>query len=214
MRLTLVQIVCAIALAGGAIAQQVRSSIVSPQGVSLPDAPDGVTVRNIKVQTFTNVSSTASVAGTPGGNPNRLPLPTDGSAVRIERTELHAYSMDLNNQGAKAIKALSWDFIFTDPGTNAVLLRHSFANVQQIEPAGHKTVKFTTQLSPPPIVTADLAKKSAPFVRSVALQCVLFSDGSTWENLSARGKACVRLERWIEHRKTWHPELEDFPFNP
>jgi hypothetical protein len=190
-------------------------SVVSPQGVSLPEAPDGVTIRNVKYETFATVSSKGSIAGTTSSNPNRLPLPTDGSAVRIERTELHAYSMELNNQGAKAIKAVSWDFIFTDSATNAELLRHSFANIQQIDPARHKTVKFTTQLSPPPIVTAaDLAKKSSPFLRSAALQCVLFSDGSTWENSAARGKACQRLEGWLERRKSWHPELEDFPFNP
>jgi len=190
-------------------------TVALSQGVLLPDAPDGVTIRNVKVETFTAVSSTASVAGTPGSNPNRLPLPTDGSAARIDRTELHAYSIELNNQGPKPIKALSWDFIFRDPATNAELLRHSFANVQQIDPAKHKTIKFTTQLSPPPLVTdADLARKSAPFVRSVTLQCVLFSDGSTWEHSSARGKACERLERWIESRKSWHPELEDLPFNP
>jgi hypothetical protein len=188
---------------------------VLPQGVSLPDAPAGVTVRNVKYATFTAVSSTGSVAGTPGSTPNRLPQPTDGSAVRIERTELHTYSMELNNQGAKSIKALSWDFTFTDRATNAELLRHSFANVLQIDPAKHKTVKFTTQLSPPKTVSVrDLAQKSSPFLRSATLQCVLFTDGSTWEHSDAQGKACERLQRWLERRKTWHPELEDLPFNP
>ena len=185
------------------------------QGVTLPDTPPDVTIRNVKYETFTSVSSTGSVAATTGSNPNRLPLPTDGSAVRIERTELHAYSMELNNQGAKAIKALSWDFIFSDPATNGEVLRHSFANVQEIDPAKHKTIKFTTQLSPPKIVSAaDASRKSVPFLRNATLQCVLFTDGSTWEHSSARGKACERLERWIERRKTWHPGLEDFPFNP
>jgi hypothetical protein len=191
------------------------ATAVLSQGVSLPDVPAGVTIRKVKYESFTRVNSTGSVTGTTGSNPNRLPLPTDGSAVRIERTELHAYSMDLNNDGAKSIRALSWDFIFTDPATNAELLRHSFANVQQIDPAKHKTIKFTTQLSPPMTVNAaDLAKKSSPFLRSVKLQCVLFSDGSTWEQSDARGKACERLQRWLERRKTWHPELEDLPFNP
>jgi len=187
----------------------------SLQGVAVPDAPAGVTIRNVKVETFTAVSSTSSVVGTPGSNPNRLPLPTDGSAVRIERTELHAYSMELNNQGVKAIKALSWDFIFTDPATNAQLLRRSFANLREIAPGKHQIVKFTTQLSPPKTVTADeLAKKGSPFQRSAQLQCVLFTDGSTWEPADARGKACERLQRWLARRKTWHPELEDLAFNP
>jgi len=190
-------------------------AIGSSQGVPVPDAPAGVTIGNVKFQTFTAVSSTSSVVGTPGSNPNRLPLPTDGSAVRIDRTELHAYSMDLNNQGTKTIKALSWDFIFTDPATNTQLLRRSFANLQEIAPAKHQTVKFTTSLSAPKTVSAaDLAKKSSPFRRSTQLQCVLFTDGSTWEQADAQGKACERLQRWLERRKTWHPELEDLPFNP
>jgi len=184
------------------------------QAMTLPESPPHVTIRNVKYETFTTVSSSGSVVGTPGSNPNRLPLPTDGSAVRIERTELHAYSMELNNQGAKTIKALSWDFIFTDPATNTELLRHSFANVQQIDPEKHKTIKFTTQLSPPGIVNAvDLAKKSSPFVRSAILKCVLFADGSTWERDTGR-KECEHLQRWLERRKTWHPGPEDMPFNP
>ncbi len=185
----------------------------SPQ--ALPESPAGVTIRNVKVETFTAVSSTGSVATTAGSNPNRLPLPTDGSAVRIERTELHAYSMELNNAGTKSIKALSWDFIFTDPANNAEVLRHSFANIQPIDAAKHKTIKFTTQLSPPRIVNAaDIAKNSSTFLRSAVLQCVLFTDGSTWENSNAGGKMCDRLQKWIERRKTWHPGPEDLPFNP
>jgi hypothetical protein len=67
----------------------VASSIASAQLTPLPQLPPGVTMRYFKVTTFTNVSSTGSIAGAPGSNPNRLPLPTDGSAVKIERTELH-----------------------------------------------------------------------------------------------------------------------------
>jgi len=189
--------------------------VVSSQGIALPELPPGVSIRNVKLETFTKVSSAGSIAGAPGSNPNRLPLPTDGSAVKIERTELHAYSMQLNNNGPKPIKALAWDFVFADTTTGAELLRHSFANIQQIDTGKYKTVRFTTQLSPPKTVTVDaLAKKTAPFLRSAMLQCVLFTDGSTWELPQASGKPCERLQRWLEQRKKWQPGLEDLPFNP
>src|SRR5436190_327319 len=108
----------------------------------LPGLP-GVTIRNVKLTTLVKVSSAGSIAGAPDSNLNRLPLPTDGSAVKIERTELHVYSMDVNNHGPKAIRALVWDFIFADTTTNKEMLRRSFANVQQIDTGKHKTIKFT-----------------------------------------------------------------------
>src|SRR5437016_10330734 len=100
MKIIALQLLCAIASAHGAFSL--------PQ----PDTPPGVTIRNVKLETFTNVSSVGSIAGAPDSNPNHLPLPVDGSLVKVERTELHVYSMDVNNNGPKAIRALVWDVIF------------------------------------------------------------------------------------------------------
>jgi hypothetical protein len=188
----------------------------SPQQLPLPQLPPGVTIHSVKVETFTTASSVGSIAGSPINNPNRLPLPTDGSAVRIERTELHIYSMELSNDGSKAIKAFAWDFIFTEPRTNVAQLRHSFANAQKIEPGQKKTTRFTTALSPPKVVDAAALGKDpkAWFSEHATLQCVLFADGSTWEMPNAGGKPCDRLARWLERRKTWRPGIEDLPFNP
>ena len=192
------------------------ASIGSPQQLPLPQFPPGVAIHNVKWETFTTVSSAGSIAGTPISNPNRLPLPTDGSAVRIERAELNVYSMELSNNGPKAIKAFAWDFIFTEPRTNVEQLRHSFANVQKIEAGQKKTARFTTALSPPKVVDAAVLAKDrkAWSSESATLQCVLFADGSTWELPNASGKPCDRLARWLERRKTWRPGIEDLPFNP
>ena len=188
----------------------------SPHLAPLPQQPPGVTIRNVKLETFTSVSSTGSIGGAPGSNPNRLPLPTDGSAVRIDRTELHAYSMELSNDGAKPIKALAWDFIFAEPGTQVESLRRSFANLQKIDAGQKKTVRFITQLGPPKVVDAAAMGKDpkAWFKEYAQLQCVLFVDGSTWELPQASGKPCERLQRWLERRKGWRSGLEDLPFNP
>ena len=187
-----------------------------PQRVSSPQLPPGVTIRHVKMETIISVSSEGSIAGAPGSNPNRLPLPVDGSAVKIERRELHGYSMELSNDGPKAIKALAWDFIFAEPTTNVEQLRHSFANLQKIDSRQMKKVRFTTQLGPPKVVevTALGKDRKESFREYAVIQCVLFADGSTWELPNANGKPCDRLSRWLERRKTWRPGLEDLPFNP
>lgn len=188
----------------------------SPQLSPLPQLPPGITIQNARLGTFTTASSAGSIAGAPDKTQNRLPLPVDGSAVKIERAELHVYSMELSNNGPKVIKAFSWDFIFAEPRTDVEQLRHSFANVQKIEVGQKKTARFTTALAPPKVVdAAALGKDPRAWPREYAtLQCVLFADGSTWELPNASGKPCDRLARWLERRKTWRPGLEDFPFNP
>lgn len=192
----------------------VTSSVASPPQTPLPQLPPGVIIRNVKFTTFTNVSSAGSVAGAPGSNPNRLALPTDASAVKIERTELHVYSMELSNDGPKAIKALAWDFMFAEPMTFTVVLRHSFANLQNIDSHQKKTVRFTTHLGQPMIVDASKANDpSWDYQQYAQLQCVLFTDGSTWEH-EVSGKPCERLRKWIELRKKSQTGVEDLPFNP
>lgn len=188
----------------------------APQPASLPQLPPGVTVLNVKVEKSISVSSAGSIAGAPGSNPNRLPLPTDGSIVKIERTELYVYSIELSNDGSKPIKALAWDFIFAEPATNVEQLRHSFANLQKIDSRQKKKVRFTTQLGPPRVVEVTALGKDpkTSFREYATIQCVLFADGSTWELPNASGKPCDRLARWLERRKTWRPGLEDLPFNP
>ena len=178
--------------------------------------PPGVTVDKAQLERVTRVSSgPGSIVVAPDSNPNRLALPTDGSAVKIERTELYEYSMELSNEGPKAIKAIAWDFIFEEPQTFFPLFRHSFANLQKIERGQKKTVRFTTHLGPPKVIIN--AARNDPYWdyrHRAQIQCLLFTDGSTWEQPDAVGKPCDRLKHWIERRKKSQSGVEDLPFNP
>src|ERR1700752_2331696 len=125
---------------------QIGSPALS-QDDALSNAPAGITITNAKWETFFNVSSDT---GTPTGtgsepNPNRLPVPTQGTTSTMVRTQLYAYSIDLRNNGSKAIKALAWDFIFRDPASGSELGRKSFANLQQIKTNQKKSLRFTTR---------------------------------------------------------------------
>lgn len=206
--LTGLLVLCAGTLIGGLVlAQQPPSSKLPP----------GVTLDKPKWETFTAAVTSDGPPG-PGSetNPNRLPLPTQSTTKTIVRTRLYVYSIELSNNSAKAIKALAWDFVFTDPTTNTELRRVSLVNQQKIDAGQKKRLRFTTQASPPKVVTAAGLGKSerSPFNQSASVQCILFADDSIWEQPGVNGKACDRLRKWIERRKKSQTGLEDLPLTP
>lgn len=190
------------------------SSPVVSQQTSQTELPPGITITRVKWETYTNVSTAAStpLGASPDANPNRLPLPTQGTATTVVRTQLYVYSMELTNNGPKPIKALAWDFIFNDAANNRELKRQALANLQKIEVNQKKTLRFTTQAAPPKIVSASgLAKdQRSPFAQNAGIRCLLFTDGSVWEQPKLKG-ACTELEQWITRRQKTRPGVEDLP---
>lgn len=181
-----------------------------PQEVAQPDSPPGVTVLKVKWETF--VTTGVATSGLPANaevNQNRLLMPGQNVSAPVSQTRMYVYSMELSNNGRKAIQALAWDFIFTDATNKTELSRHSLANLQKISVNEKKTLRFTTQASPPRIVSAGGLEK--PFTQIVNIQCLLFTDGSVWEQPKSN-EACKNLRRWIERRKKSRSGVEDLPF--
>lgn len=190
----------------------IGSPVVS-QEVSQSELPPGVTILKTRWETFTKVSTENGPPGTaPDPNPNRLPLPTQSTSTTVVRTQLYVYSMELTNNGPKPIKALAWDFVFTDAANSNELKRHSLANLQKIDVNQRKTLRFTTQRAPPKIVSAGGLEKDqrSPFTQNASIRCLLFADGSVWEQPKLKG-ACTELEQWLERRKKIRPGVEDVP---
>lgn len=188
------------------------SSPVVSQDVAQSELPPGVSILKVKWDTFTTSTTVNGSLTTSPDNPNRLPVPTQGTTTTVVRTQLYVYSMELTNNGPKPINALAWDFIFTDSANNTELKRHTLANLQKIDVNQKKNLKFTTQAAPPRIVSAaDLEKnRRSAFTQSANIRCLLFTDGSAWEQPKSKG-ACSELQRWIERRKKVRPGVEDLP---
>jgi len=180
--------------------------------IVIPELPPGVTILKVKWETYTNVTTADGSLTTSPDNPNRLPLPGQSTTTTVVRTQLYVYSMELTNNGPKPINALAWDFTFTDAANKTELRRQSLANLQKIDINQKKTLKFTTQAAPPRIVSAAGLEKNqrSPFTQSASIRCLLFTDGSVWEQPKSKG-ACIELQRWIERRKTARPGVEDLP---
>ena len=206
MKLTkLLVITAGLLIAGRALCQEI------PQ----PDAPPGVTVLKVKWDTFVTTGVASSGVSTNAQvNQNRFLLPGQNISGTLEQTRMYVYSMELSNHGPKVIKAVAWDFIFTDAANHKELARHSLANLQQITVNEKKTLRFTTQATPPKLVSVGGLEKDQrrPFTESVNIQCLLFADNSVWEQPKSRGGACDDLQRWIVRRKKAPPGIEDLPF--
>jgi hypothetical protein len=195
------------------ICGQMGNPVLSHQ-LSRPDSPPGLVIQKIRwdsLMAFTEDES-SSLKKAPITNPNRLALPTQGTASTLVRTQLYVYSMELTNNGRKPIRAVLWDFIFLDAGNRAAAGRHTLANLQQINLQERKTLRFTARAAPPRVVSAQGLKKDqrSPFVLNISIRCVLFTDGSTWEQPNS-SEACKSLLSWIERRKEHRSTVEDLP---
>jgi hypothetical protein len=61
-----------------------------PQEISQPSAPPGGTIDGVKWETFAAVSTSTGPPGAgPDANPNRLPLPTQGTSTTLVRTQFY-----------------------------------------------------------------------------------------------------------------------------
>jgi hypothetical protein len=82
----------------------------------------------------------------------------------------------LKNTGTKAIKSVSWDYVFTDEKERKELKRYRFQSKQQILPGETQTVGLGLGLDP---------KEKAPHIKtgkqSVELTKIEYADGSDWK---------------------------------
>ena len=112
---------------------------------------------------------------------------------------VYVYSLKARNTGSKPVLGLAWDYLFLDANTNAVLGDHQVLSYAKI--AEGKTVNLQAAQRTPPITIikaqgSDSAKANAKRNRErVVIQCVMYSDGTTWHNPVGRAGACEVLTR-------------------
>jgi hypothetical protein len=92
------------------------------------------------------------------------------------------YKISVRNAGAKAIRELDWDYVFTDATTGEELGRREFTGVEKIAPGREKELNFMTHSAPARRISVQsLNKKERDgLVEQVVLVRVLYEDGSVW----------------------------------
>lgn len=100
--------------------------------------------------------------------------------------------MKIRNTASKTIEGVFWDYVFTDPVSGKELGRHQFMNYERV--AANKLGNFQSERRSPAtrVVNASNKKNLKPRETSL-IQCILYSDDTTWRNPNAPIDACTKL---------------------
>ena len=93
------------------------------------------------------------------------------------------YKLSVRNDGAKAVKELDWDYVFTDAATGEELGRHKFTSEGRVPPGKSKEYSFFIPNPPTLRVSAYALDKNerAGLDEQVVLVRILYEDGTVWQ---------------------------------
>ena len=104
--------------------------------------------------------------------------PETGATVRG-----YEYQATVRNTGQKEIKAVDWQYNFTDSQDQSFVTHHRFQSMTKIAPGKEvKLSKFTTA-APTQVVNAKAVenKRDKPYSEQVMITRIVYTDGSVWE---------------------------------
>jgi hypothetical protein len=95
----------------------------------------------------------------------------------------YRYEAKLRNTGAKRIKALDWEYVFTDTFDRTTVARHSFHSLVRIAPGKEAKVSEFTVAAPTKVVNAKAVERNpdAPYSEEVRITRIEYADGSVWQ---------------------------------
>jgi hypothetical protein len=146
-------------------------------------------------------SSSSVGSGNSGdGSRNSSSRPTSTTLANFPATPgrlpvFYVYSMKIRNDGEKQIDGIAWDYLLLDPQSGVELGRHQFVSYVKTPSGGTATLKGQARTAPIRIVEApNSEKRRVRPIERVAIQCVLFSDDTTWRNPFGRPGICEFLK--------------------
>jgi hypothetical protein len=111
--------------------------------------------------------------------PSRTPAPNQPRTLKVTR---YFYEAKVRNIGDKIIRAMRWDYVFTDPDTREEIDRRRFYSTVTIQPNHEKRLEGYTRSAPLSLVSAQDRVNER-----VIIECITLSDGSTWRLPSFKG---------------------------
>ena len=118
----------------------------------------------------------------------------DGRSAELDRitaaaretkpqTDGFTYQTKVQNNSAKPVAIVFWEYQFREKGNHAILSRRQFVCLAKVKPSKTRDLEIFTLAAPSSVVSVKtLSKKSEPtFHESVIINRVEFEDGSTWQ---------------------------------
>jgi hypothetical protein len=93
------------------------------------------------------------------------------------------YKVTVKNAGAKAIRAIEWDYVFIDPVTGSEVDRHTFESRKTIKPGRSNELLHFSITRPTKVVTAGALENGdarRPFTERVVVKKIIYADRTFW----------------------------------
>jgi len=99
------------------------------------------------------------------------------------RTDGFTYQTKVQNNSAKPVAVVFWEYQFREKGNPTILSRRQFVCLAKVKPSKTRDFEIFTLAAPSSVISVKtLSKKSEPaFDESVIINRVEFEDGSTWQ---------------------------------
>ena len=170
------------------------------QDIPKSDTPPGITIHKCKWEKVGPApvidSNMKAESDSPTGGTSDPNVPAQASGVRERDTQFYLYSVELQNDGAKPIKAVMWDYIISDSSTNEELGRHNFVSFDRVGRNSSRALRAKSRVPPSRIVTVQDSPPpgNSTVVDRVILRCVVYDDGTLWQQ-PGTNENCEALQK-------------------
>jgi hypothetical protein len=165
------------------------------------DAPPRVTIVKYKWQRIgagpTLDASFKAESDSPNGSTSDPNTPAQASGISDRDIPFFMYSVEVKNEGNKSIKAILWDYLIIDGSSKEELGRHEFVSFEKVSRNSVKTLTVRSRVTPSRIVTVQDSPPTAnsTVVEQVMLKCVVYDDGTVWQQSPAWEQGCEALRK-------------------
>jgi hypothetical protein len=153
-----------------------------------PDTPQPAMIpQNKNFQRNARINDPAGVrdpnADTLDGRSAELDRITAAARETKPQTEGFTYQTKVQNNSAKPVAIVFWEYQFREKGNPAILSRRQFVCQAKLKPAKARDFEIFTLAGPSSVISVKtLSKKSEPsFDEAVIINRVEFEDGSNWQ---------------------------------
>ena len=164
------------------------------QEASRNQTPPGITIAKYKWEPANAGPSVDSSIKAESDSPSGDSSGTTSPDSQIGERQTFVYSVEVTNGGLKAIKGIRWDYIITDSKTGDELGRHEFESLEKIGRDKTKRLNARSRMSPTRIVPIQVSDKGST-VERVTLKCVIYEDGSLWQQAGTPSQLCEGIRR-------------------
>jgi len=162
------------------------------QEIKTSDAPPGITIRKYSWQ---QVGPSPTVDPSWKAESDSPSSTSEDSATTVERRgPAFLYSLEIQNDGAKPIKAIRWNYVIFDSKTNEELGTHEFENFDRVGRNKVKALNARSRVTPTRVVPIPITDKSATIER-VVIKCIVYEDGTMWQSSGVTEPVCEALRR-------------------